>query len=66
MHVVGEQEIGDVIRRVGGLEVVVALAAHNAPVIRRVGGLEGEDGDGDDGEDVIRRVGGLEDLFLSV
>ena len=50
-----------VIRRVGGLEVVVAFPFFARVVIRRVGGLEVREEMADMEDRVIRRVGGLED-----
>ena len=51
-----------VIRRVGGLEVLVGGTPCQDFVIRRVGGLEEIADVGIDGGGVIRRVGGLEGL----
>ena len=50
----------DVIRRVGGLEVLQNLRRQPAEVIRRVGGLEDSATYPRFFEAVIRRVGGLE------
>ena len=51
---------GNVIRRVGGLEVLRRFAAMTAAVIRRVGGLEVKAGQRLPVVAVIRRVDGLE------
>ena len=51
----------DVIRRVGGLEVMVLAIANGVVVIRRVGGLEEIQTFKPYSGYVIRRVGGLEE-----
>ena len=56
----GRSAIKPVIRRVGGLEVIITLSFLVLVVIRRVGGLEDNDAANHLDSDVIRRVGGLE------